>query len=100
MAIDVVTLALANQYTEESLLGAGALKGDPGFSPTVSKKIIPDGTEISITDKTHTETFEVKNGKGIPEGGTNGQVLTKTQNGVEWKDAQEVSFPNFIQCIL
>lgn len=100
MAIDVVTLALANQYTEESLLGAGALKGDPGFSPTVSQKIIPDGTEISITDETHTETFEIKNGKGVPDGGTDGQVLAKTKNGTEWKDNQGVSFPDFIQCTL
>lgn len=100
MAVDVVTLALANKYTEESLLGAGALKGEPGFSPTVSQKEMPDGTEISITDATHTETFEVKDGKGIPDGGTDGQVLTKTKNGTEWKDAQEVSFPNFIQCTL
>lgn len=100
MAIDVVTLALANQYTEESLLGAGALKGEPGFSPVVSTNKTDDGIEVSITDSTHTETFEVKNGKGIPDGGTDGQVLTKTKNGTEWKDAQEVSFPNFIQCTL
>lgn len=28
--MDIVTLALAKRYTEKSLLGAGALKGDKG----------------------------------------------------------------------
>lgn len=100
MAIDVVTLALANRYTEESLLGAGALKGEPGFSPVVSANKTDYGTEVSITDSTHTETFEVKNGKGVPEGGKDGQVLTKAGDKEEWKDPEEVSFPDFIQCVL
>lgn len=100
MAIDVVTLALANQYTEDSLIGAGALKGKDGFSPSVSVAETSDGAEISITDASHTETFEIKNGKGIPDGGTDGQVLTKSGNKAEWKDPQPVSFPDFIQCVL
>lgn len=103
MAIDAVTLALANQYTDESLLGGGAVKGKDGFSPTVSKKETADGTEISITDAAHTETFDIKNGIGVPKGGTEGQILTKSGNGdyeTEWKDPQAVSFPPFIQCTL
>lgn len=100
MAIDAVTLALANQYTEDSLLGAGALKGRDGFSPSVSVDETGDGSRISITDSTHTETFEIKNGKGIPPGGKDGQVLTKSGNEAEWKDPEEISFPEFIQCTL
>lgn len=94
------SIALSRTYIKKSLEGAGALKGEPGFSPVVSQKDTPDGTEVSITDAAHTETFEIKNGKGIPDGGADGQVLTKTENGTEWKDPGEVSFPNFIQCIL
>lgn len=100
MAIDVVTLALANQYTEESLLGAGALKGNDGFSPSVSVTETKDGAEISITDSSHTETFEIKNGRGIPTGGVDGQVLTRVGSETQWKDPEEVSFPEFIQCTL
>lgn len=94
------SLALGKIYTKQSLEGAGALKGEPGFSPIVSTKETDSGTEISIKDSTHTETFEIKNGEGIPTGGTDGQILTKTEDGTEWKNPQEVSFPDFIQCVL
>lgn len=100
LTVDVVTLALANQYTEESLAGAGALKGKDGFSPVIAQKKIPGGTEVSITDSSHTETFEIKDGEGVPPGGTDGQVLTKTGNHAEWKDPKDVSFPDFVQCVL
>lgn len=30
--MDLITLALAKKYTEDSLLGAGAVKGEPGVS--------------------------------------------------------------------
>lgn len=93
-------IALSKTYTKQSLEGAGALKGEAGFSPIVSTKKVSDGTEISIEDKTHTETFVVKDGEGIPEGGTDGQVLTISENQVGWKDPQDVSFPDFIQCTL
>ena len=94
------SLTLGKIYTKKSLEGAGALKGEPGFSPIISTKEIDSGTKVSITDSTHTETFEIKNGEGIPDGGTDGQILTKNGNKSEWKDPQAVSFPDFIQCVL
>lgn len=94
------SLALGRAYTKQSLEGAGALKGKDGFSPVVSSKETETGTEVSITDSTHTETFELKDGKGIPAGGEEGQVLTMTETGTEWKNPEEVSFPDFIQCVL
>lgn len=106
MAIDAVTLALANQYTEDSLLGAGALKGKDGFSPLISSKETEGGTEVSITDETHTETFVIKDGIGIPTGGTAGQVLTKSGDGnyeTEWKDLAdggETGTVKILKCVL
>lgn len=93
-------LALGKTYTKQSLEGAGALRGEAGFSPIVETTQVSDGTEVSITDKTHTETFVIKDGEGIPEGGEDGQVLTKSGYHAEWKDPQDVSFPDFIQCTL
>lgn len=99
-------LALSKTYTKKSLEGAGALKGKDGFSPVVSAKEIDGGTEVSITDAAHTETFNVKNGIGVPPGGTVGQVLAKSGNGdyeTEWKDPPTGTGENdvtFIKCIL
>ena len=58
MGIDVVTLALAKKYTKESLVGAGALKGDKGdpftyedFTPEQLAALIgPKGDSYTITD--------------------------------------------------
>lgn len=57
-------ISVSKNYTKKSLEGAGALKGDPGFSPIVSSKPVVDGVEVSITDSTHTETFVIKNDAG------------------------------------
>ena len=100
MGINAVNLALSKSYTKKTAEGAGALKGEDGFSPVVSIRKTDDGTEVSITDLTHTETFEIKNGKGVPEGGKDGQVLTKTGESAEWKDQKGADFPDFIQCVL
>lgn len=56
-------LSLSKKYTKETVKGMGAIKGEDGFSPIVSSREIEEGTEISITDATHTEIFVVKNGK-------------------------------------
>lgn len=64
MGIDIRTLALSKRHTEESLQGAGAVKGKDGFSPTVSTRRIDGGIEIAIQDSTHTETFVIKDGIG------------------------------------
>lgn len=100
MGINAVNLALSKSYTKKTVEGAGALKGEDGFSPVVSINKTEDGTEVSITDSAHTETFEIKNGKGVPAGGKDGQVLTKTGESEEWKDLKDASFPDFIQCVL
>lgn len=55
-------LILAKNYTKETIEGEGAIKGKDGFSPIVSTKQLEDGTEVAITDATHTETFFIKDG--------------------------------------
>ena len=62
-------LSLSKKYTKETAEGMGAVKGKDGFSPIISTRQVEDGTEVSITDATHTETFTVKNGTDIE--GTN-----------------------------
>lgn len=39
-------------------------KGDDGFSPVTSVRRVSNGVEISITDKTHTDTQTVYDGEG------------------------------------
>lgn len=39
-------------------------KGDDGFSPITSVRRVSNGVEISITDKTHTDTQTVYDGEG------------------------------------
>lgn len=61
MSISYETLAAANKYTEDTVIGQGAIKGDKGDP-----------------------------GVGVPTGGTTGQVLTKKSNSdydTEWSDA-------------
>lgn len=55
-------LALAKKYTAETMQGAGAIKGDDGFSPTVSISTIDGGHRVTITDATGTNTFDVMDG--------------------------------------
>lgn len=58
-------------FTQQQLAG---LKGDDGVSPVIAVSSITNGHRVSVTDSTHTETFDVTNGTN----GTNGQdyVLT------------------------
>lgn len=79
MAFDPISLALSKGYTEESLEGAGAIKGDPGpagedgFSPTVEVTDITGGHRVTITDATGPHTFDVMDGQdGSGGGGTAG----------------------------
>lgn len=55
--------ALSKKYTKDTAQGMGAVKGKDGFSPIVSTKQVENGTEVSITDATHTETFIVNDGE-------------------------------------
>lgn len=95
MAIDFQTLAVAKKFTEESLLGGGAIAGK---NVTISS-IIPfdGGNEITFSfvldDGTpKTEKVKVMNGKdgiSIPSGGITGQMLIKKSNNdydYEWTD--------------
>ena len=59
-------------------------KGDPGFSPTVSTETITNGVRVTITDESGPHSFDIENGAGIPDGGTQGQFLRKTANSTEW----------------
>lgn len=65
MGIEYETLAAANKYTEDTIIGQGAIKGDKGDPG-------PKGDP----------------GEGIAAGGTTGQVLVKSSNAdyaTEWK---------------
>lgn len=55
-------VAVSKKYTEETIQGVGAIKGDDGFSPIVSSEPTTGGTKVSIQDATHTEVFVVKDG--------------------------------------
>lgn len=64
--IDVITLAVAEKYTRDSLVGLGALKGAPC---TISKtETVSDGTEITFKwtgDDGSTNTRKIKVADGI-----------------------------------
>lgn len=47
-------------YTPQK--GVDYFDGDDGFSPVVSTSTISGGNRVSITDKTHTENFDILNG--------------------------------------
>lgn len=89
--------------------------GSDGVSPTIATQTISNGTRVTITDASGVNTFDVLNGAegpqgeqgepgetgpqgnpgpqgepgiGIPEGGTPGQVIVKTETGTAWADMQ------------
>ena len=89
--------------------------GSDGVSPTVATQAISNGTRVTITDASGAKSFDVLNGAegpqgeqgepgetgpqgnpgpqgepgiGIPEGGTPGQVVVKTETGTAWTDMQ------------
>ena len=75
MAIDVITLAMANTYTAESLEGQGALKGDSAYEVAVENGF--EGTEE--------EWLESLKGLYVPEGGEIGQILRLAEeNKLRW----------------
>lgn len=45
-----------------------SLKGEDGFSPTVSAEAIPSGTRVTFTDAVSSTTFDVMNGERGPSG--------------------------------
>lgn len=61
--------ALSKKYTKESLQGAGAIKGEDGFSPTITESQDNSDSEyrLNITDKNGTfKTPNLKGEKGEP----------------------------------
>ena len=60
MGIDINTLAAAKNYVDETLVGAGGLKGEDGFSPVVSVKESSD-TVYKLEITTAAAKFETPN---------------------------------------
>lgn len=65
-------IALAEEIVEHG--GGGGGSGSDGFSPVVTVTEITGGYQLSIQDKTHTETFSIMNGTDGADGidGTDG----------------------------
>lgn len=78
-------LMLAMGYTDESLKGAGALKGEKGepgedgFSPIVNMSKANGVTTIEITDKNGTQAKDIKDGVDGKDGET--PIITIGGNG-------------------
>ena len=81
--------------TKEAVETANSVRSDAdegkfdGFSPVVNVKEIEGGHKISITDRYKTECVDVLDGKGIAEGGKQGQILAKKSDNdfdTEWVD--------------
>lgn len=82
MSISFETLAAANKYTEETIIGQGAIKGDKG-DPGPTGPQGPKGD----TGATGPKGDDGADGVGVPAGGTEGQVLVKktgTDYDTEW----------------
>lgn len=63
--MDITTLAAAKKYTEDSLKGAGALKGQDGLTPFINDKgnwqIGTQDTGIKASGEGYNLTYEDKN---------------------------------------
>ena len=73
MGIDINTLAAAKNYVDETLVGAGALKGEDGFSPVVTENAGNTNDVYKLDIKTADATFTTPNLKGYSgENGADG----------------------------
>lgn len=86
-------LTLAKNYVNQTLQGAGALKGekgdpgDDGFSPIITSEEITGGYRVTVTDADGTHSFDIMNGEdGI---GVSGVEKTGTD---ELTDTYRMSF--------
>lgn len=91
--MDLLTYTMAKKYTEETVIGKGAIKGEDGFSPIVRTESVSNGTKVTITDADGGKTFVIKNGEKGDKGdkgddgedGKKGETpviqITATQNG-------------------
>ena len=84
--IDVITLAIAEKYTRDSLVGLGALKGAPC---TISKvEEVSDGTEVTFkwtgdNGSTNTRKIKVKDGISVVNAviDSNHHLILELSNG-------------------
>ena len=84
--IDVITLAVAEKYTRDSLVGLGALKGAPC---TISKvEEVSDGTEVTFkwtgnNGSTNTRKIKVKDGISVANAviNSNHHLILELSNG-------------------
>lgn len=84
--IDVITLAVAEKYTRDSLVGLGALKGAPC---TISKvEEVSDGTEVTFKwtgdyGSTNTRKIKVKDGISVVNAiiNSNHHLILELSNG-------------------
>ena len=84
--IDVITLAIAEKYTRDSLVGLGALKGSPC---TISKvEEVSDGTEVTFkwtgdNGSTNTRKIKVKDGISVVNAviDSNHHLILELSNG-------------------
>lgn len=84
--IDVITLAIAEKYTRDSLVGLGALKGAPC---TISKvEEVSDGTEVTFkwtgdNGSTNTRKIKVKDGISVVNAviNSNHHLILELSNG-------------------
>lgn len=116
--LDVIALALGKKYTDETVLGGGAIKGKNCTIKSIDditgghrinfEWTLDDGTvkadTLDVMDgvdgtngtngkdgKDGTNGVDGKDGIGIPNGGTTGQVLKKKSNtdyDTEWQDEE------------
>ena len=113
--LNILTLAMAKKYTDNSLAGAGAVAGVPCQIQSITS--ITGGNRVTFewednNGVSHTSTMDVMDGdkgdtgatgaqgpagEGVPSGGTTGQILRKKSNtnyDTEWHtvDPTEIVF--------
>lgn len=84
-------LSLAKKYTAETMQGAGAIKGDDGFSPTVSVSNITGGHKVTITDASGEHSFNVMDGNADIAHGTIGMFTLSSDVSIQKDSVINVS---------
>lgn len=74
-------LSLSKKYTEQSLQGAGAIKGEDGFSPTITESQNNSNTEYRLDITNKNGTFKTPNLKG--QKGDNGPTGAQGVQGLK-----------------
>jgi len=91
MAFDKMTYAMSRKYTEETVIGAGALKGEKGekgdkgdtgevYVPKIGTVTTLEADEAATVQvRTNSETYEAFFDFGLPKGGGEVEGLTSEQ---------------------